>query len=113
MDHLTSTSLHLLAAADAGNQMLQSILFLWLPIGFFFWFLFLRPQQKERKQRDAMLSAVKKSDRVVTVGGIYGLVTNIDRASDEITIKVDEASNTKLRVTVGSIARVMIDEPSK
>lgn len=112
MGNFASTSLALFAA-DAGSGMLQNILLIWVPIGFLFWFLLIRPQQQEKKHREAMLSAVKKNDRVITVGGIYGLVTNVDRESDEITIKVDEAANVKLRVTVGSVARVMIDESSK
>ena len=56
--------------------------------------------------------AVKKNDRVVTVGGIYGVVTNVHREADEVTLKVDEATNTKLRVTLSSIGRVLGDEPS-
>jgi preprotein translocase subunit YajC len=97
----------LLAAADGGGSMLQSILLIWLPIGFLFWFLLLRPQQQERKRREAMLAALKKNDRVITVGGIYGVVTNVHREADEVTIKVDESANVKLRVTVGSIARML------
>ena len=112
MGNLALISIPLLAADD-GSGMLQSILLIWVPIGFLFWFLLIRPQQQERKQREAMLSAVKKNDRVVTVGGIYGLVTNVDKGADQITIKVDEAANVKLRVTFGSIARVVIDESSK
>jgi preprotein translocase subunit YajC len=53
-----------------------------------------------------MLSALKKNDRVVTIGGIKGIVTNVQRDADEVTINVDESSGTKLRVTVASIARV-------
>ena len=59
-----------------------------------------------------MLAAVKKNDRVITAGGIYGVVTNVHREADEVTIKVDEATNTKLRLTLSSIARVLGDEPS-
>ena len=77
----------------------MSILLIWVPIGFLFWFLLIRPQQQEKRQREAMLSAVKKNDRVVTAGGIYGVVTNVHREADEVTIKVDEATNVKLRVT--------------
>jgi preprotein translocase subunit YajC len=110
--NLASISLALFAA-DAGSSMMQNILLIWVPIGFLFWFLLIRPQQREKKQRETMLSAVKKNDRVITVGGIYGLVTNVDREKDEITVKVDEAANVKVRVTMGSIARVMIDESSK
>ena len=59
-----------------------------------------------------MLEAVKKNDRVITAGGIYGVVTNVHREADEVTIKVDEATNTKLRLTLSSITRVLGDEPS-
>jgi preprotein translocase subunit YajC len=98
--------------AQQGGFPLQSILMIWVPIGFLFWFLLIRPQQQERKRREAMLAAMKKNDRVVTVGGIYGVITNVHREADEVTIKVDESANVKLRVTVGSIARVLIDHGS-
>jgi preprotein translocase subunit YajC len=77
-----------------------------------FYFLLIRPQRREQSRRQTMLNAVKKNDRVVTVGGIYGVVTNVHREADEVTIKVDEATNTKLRVTLSSIGRVLGDEPS-
>jgi preprotein translocase subunit YajC len=77
-----------------------------------FYFLMIRPQRKEQARRQEMLSAVKKNDRVITAGGIYGVVTNVHREADEVTIKVDEATNTKLRVTLSSIARILGDEPS-
>jgi preprotein translocase subunit YajC len=83
-----------------------------ISIALVFWFLFLRPQRKEQQTRQAMISNMKKNDRVVTVGGIYGVVTNVHREADEVTIKVDEATNTKLRVTLGAISRVIGDQPS-
>jgi preprotein translocase subunit YajC len=70
-----------------------------------FWFLLIAPQRKEQAQRKAMLGAIKKNDRVITNSGIFGVVTNIAPESDEVTIKVDEANNTKLRMTLSSIAR--------
>ena len=57
-----------------------------------------------------MLAAMKKNDRVITAGGIYGVVTNVHQEADEVTIKVDEATNTKLRVTLSSIARILGDD---
>ena len=77
-----------------------------------FYFLLIRPQRREQARRQEMLSAVKKNDRVITAGGIYGVVTNVHREADEVTIKVDEATNTKLRMTLSSVARVLGDEPS-
>ncbi len=56
------------------------------------------------------MAAVKKNDRVVTTGGIYGVVANVHAEADEVTVKVDETTNTKLRMTLGSIARVLGDE---
>ena len=103
----------ILFAQDGWSPMLRSILMIWLPIGFLFWFLFIRPQQQEKKQREAMLAALKKNDRVITAGGIYGVVTNVHREADEVTIKVDETANVKLRMTVASIVRVLTDESSK
>jgi preprotein translocase subunit YajC len=89
-----------------------SILTIWVPIGLLFYFLLIRPQRREQSQRQSMLSQLKKNDRVITVGGIHGVVTNVHREADEVTIKVDEATNTKLRMTLGSISRVLGDGTS-
>ncbi len=102
----------LFAQGGAGDGIGQMLL-LFLPIIFLFYFLMIRPQRKEQSQRQAMLGNMKKNDRVVTVGGILGVVTNIDRDKKEVTIKVDEGNGTKLRMTLNSIARVLADEPPK
>jgi preprotein translocase subunit YajC len=52
----------------------------WLPfvvIGVLFYVLLLRPQQKQRREQQAMLAEIKTGDKVITIGGIYGLVTNV------------------------------------
>lgn len=77
-----------------------------------FYFIVLRPQRRDQARRQEMLSGVKKNDRVVTIGGVYGVVANVNREADEITLKVDESTNTKLRVTLSSVARVLGDEPA-
>ena len=77
-----------------------------------FYFLLIRPQRREQARRRSMLAAVKKNDRVITAGGVYGVVTNVHQEDDEITVKVDEANNTKLRLTLSSISRVLGDEPA-
>ncbi len=74
--------------------------------------MILRPQRKEQRSRRDMLSNLKKNDRVITVGGIYGVVTNVRPDGDEVTIKVDEAVNAKLRLTLSSISRVVSAESS-
>lgn len=81
----------------------------WLPLAIIvplFYFMMIRPERNRQKSHQSMLSQLKKNDRVVTVGGIYGVVTNVQRENDEVTLKVDETTNAKIRVTFGSIARV-------
>ena len=86
-------------------------LILFAMLGLVMYFLMLRPQSKERKKREAMLSAVKKNDRVVTIGGILGTVISVK--DDEITLKVDESSNTKITFTRSAIQRVSSAAPSE
>jgi preprotein translocase subunit YajC len=76
----------------------------------FFYFLILKPQKnKEHALRD-MIASLKEKDRIVTIGGIHGVVTNVQRDRDEVTIRVDETTGTKLRVNTSAIARVVSDE---
>ena len=95
------------AAKPAGDQ--PNLLFQLLPfiaIGFIFYFLMIRPQSKQRQERQQMISAVKKNDRVLTIGGIWGTVTNVQPEDDSVTIRVDESTGTKLEFSMGAIARV-------
>jgi preprotein translocase subunit YajC len=59
-----------------------------------------RKQQKEQKQ---MLQSLKKNDRVRTIGGILGTVMEV--RGDEVILKVDEANNTRLHVSVSAIGK--------
>ena len=77
-----------------------------------FYFIMVLPQRRKEQEHRRLLDALKKDDRVVTMAGIYGVVANVRREADRITLKVDEATNTKIDVTFGSIARVVTDEPS-
>lgn len=91
---------------------LGNTLLVFAPILLLFYFLIMRPQQREQQQRRSMIEKLKKNDRVIFAGGIYGVVTNVHREADEVTVKIDEANNTKLRVTVGSILKVCGEEPT-
>ncbi len=93
-------------------SMLAQPLLLFAVLGGLFYFLMIRPQKREQSRRQQMLGAVKKNDRVVTIGGVYGVVANVNREADEVTLKVDESTNTKLRITLSSIGRVLGDESS-
>lgn len=78
---------------------------MFLIMGLIFYFLLIRPQSREKKKRAQMIDALKKNDRVLTIGGIVGTITAV--RDDEITLKVDESSNTKITFSRASIQRVM------
>lgn len=70
--------------------------------------LFWRPQQKQAKRRREMLMHIKKNDRVVTIGGIYGIVYSIK--DDEVTLKIDERNDVRIKVSRGAISRITTGE---
>ncbi len=76
-----------------------------LMIGMFaiMYFLIIRPQQKQRKDREALLAAVKKGDRVVTSSGIYGTVVGLSEHT--VTLKV--AEQVKLEFERSAIGRIV------
>jgi preprotein translocase subunit YajC len=83
--------------SDAANQPGMEGMFVPLMLmAIVFYFLILRPQTKERKKHEQMVSALKKNDRVITAGGIIGTVANVSPDSNEITVKIDD--NTRIRV---------------
>ena len=75
-----------------------------------FYFMFLRPQQTKEKDFRALLDGLKEKDRVVTIGGIHGVVTNVQRDRDEVTIRIDESTGTKIHVGTSAIARLVTDD---
>jgi preprotein translocase subunit YajC len=74
-----------------------------------FYFLIILPGRKERQQRQSLINALKKNDKVITNGGIIGVVVGLKEGSDEVTIRSEEA---KLLILRGSIARI-VTEPDK
>ena len=80
-----------------------------------FWYFFVYlPTKRERTRQATMWASIKKNDRVRTSSGIYGVVTNVSKESNppEVTLRIDETTNAKLRVTLASVAQVLGDEPS-
>jgi preprotein translocase subunit YajC len=71
------------------------------------YFMMIRPQRKQAKERDSMIGALKKNDHVLTTGGIFGIV---DKVKDkEVVLKVDEKSDVRLRVAKTAIVGVIKD----
>lgn len=72
-----------------------------------FYIIFFRPQKKQEKARREMLKELEKNDKVVTIGGIHGVVANIRRDEKVVTLKVDESGNVRIRVSRSAISRVV------
>jgi len=72
--------------------------------------LFRGPRKQQKKQKK-MLQALKKNDRVQTVGGIYGTI--VDISEKDITLKVDESNNTKIRISPNAIGKNLSNEDDK
>lgn len=69
------------------------------------YFVMFRGPKKRQQQQEQMIKALKKNDRVQTIGGILGTV--LDVSDNEITLKVDESNNTKIKVIPSAISRVI------
>ena len=79
-------------------------------IGVAAYLLLFRPEQERRRRQQAVLAGLKKNDRVLTSAGIYGTVANVERDADRAVLKIDDAANVKITVTLSSISRVLADE---
>lgn len=89
------------APASGGMEFFTGIIPLLL-IFVIFYFLLIRPQQRRMKQHQAMITAVKVRDTVVTSGGLIGKVTKVDDAE----IEVELAPNVRVRVVKGMLSEV-------
>ena len=69
------------------------------------YFVMFRGPKKKQQQQQQMIKSLKKNDRVQTVGGILGTVLEV--SDNEITLKVDESNNTKIKVLPSAISRVI------
>jgi len=67
------------------------------------YFLIIRPQSKQKKQLQAMISALKKGEKVTTIGGIRGVITAVKE--DTVIVKVD--NNTKMEFSKSAISGIL------
>ena len=89
--------------AGGANGGIMSVLPLMIGMFAIMYFLIIRPQQKQRKDREALLAAVKKGDRVVTSSGIYGTVVGL--SENTVTLKV--AEQVKMEFERSAIGRIV------
>ncbi len=87
------------------KMLMDTLVFLGLLFGIFY-FLLIRPQQKRLNEHKAMLGTMKKGSRVLTGGGIVGIISKLE--SDSIIV-VEIAPNVKVRVAKDTIIEVLDD----
>ena len=90
------------AAPWWANQFIPFILIILV----FYIFMF-RSKRTQDKKRQEMLNQLKRGDRIQTIGGILGTV--VEARENDVLVKVDESSNTKIRFARNAIHRVMED----
>jgi preprotein translocase subunit YajC len=64
------------------------------------WFFLIRPQQKKQKEHRAMLGSLKKGDRIITTGGLYGRITGIT----DMTLTIEIADKVRVKINRGYVA---------
>ncbi len=96
------------ATASTGGFDPMSLLPLLL-IGVVFYFFLIRPQQKKAQQQKLLLSALRRGDRVITSGGIFGFITKI---LNEQEVQVEIAEGVRVRVARSMIADVISNSGS-
>ena len=83
---------------------------MWIMLALIFvvmWFFMIRPQRKQQKELQAFRDGLKRGDKVVTIGGIYGTVREIKEGS--VLIEVD--SNVKIRVSKNALVKDFTEQP--
>src|SRR5438045_247649 len=96
--------------ANHQAQMIQMIL-MFAVLGVMFYLIILRPQKREQKQQEDMRGAVKKGDKVVTIGGAHGVVTAVDTTNGIVTVQVDK--NCKIDFNKAAISTVITKEEAR
>jgi len=75
------------------------------------YFMVIMPQQRQRKKTQAMLSALKTGDKIITGSGIYGTVSGID--GESVILKISSEPQVKIRIARAAIAQVETSEDAK
>ncbi len=97
----------LLFAQEAGGGGGWSSLLIMLPIPFLLYFMIWLPQQQQEKKRRSLIEALKKNDKVLTAGGIYGTVVSVDPSQDKLVLRIDDDKGVRITMTRSSVTRVL------
>lgn len=67
-------------------------------------------KKREKREREEMFDRLSRNDRVQTIGGVIGTLISVK--GDEVVLKVDESTNTKMTFAKTAVQRVLSDEPT-
>ena len=93
---------------NAGGGFMSTLIMFGLIIGIFY-FLILRPQRKKQKERQKLLDAIKKGDKIVTAGGLHGTIAGVD----DKTLLIQVADNVKLKFERSAVATILKEGESE
>jgi preprotein translocase subunit YajC len=103
------TTLSFLAAASSQQSSGGlSLVFLLVLMGVFFYFFLMRPQRQQRARQQQLLNALEVGDEVLTAGGMYGTIAEIDEEDD--TILVEVAPGTRIRMVRRAVTQRLTED---
>ena len=98
--------------APAGGGAFQLVVMVFLVLLALF-FIFILPAKSRDKQTRKLLDSLKINDKVLTMGGIIGVVCSIDQKGGEIVLRVDDSNNVKIRFALSSVYYVFNKDADK
>jgi preprotein translocase subunit YajC len=107
---MTQLAVSMLLLAQEGATQSGSIFSLVVPMLLIFvvlYFMMIRPQRKQQKERESMIDNIKKNDHVLTNGGFFAIVDKVKEK--EIIVKIDEKSDVRMRLAKTAIAGLIKD----
>jgi preprotein translocase subunit YajC len=78
-----------------------------------FFVMVVLPERRRKAELQNKLAGIKKNDRVLTIGGIYGTVVNAAPDSTDVTLRIDDSNNTRIRITRAAVASVITEKAAE
>ncbi len=72
-----------------------------------------KPRQADAQKSREQMSSLKKNDKVITAGGIFGIVVQASSDSEYVTIRIDETNNTRIKILKSSIGKVIAEDTTE